>query len=280
MVNSNGNIIKTEQAKLSITNRGFNYGDAVFETIKVVQEKVLFLEDHYFRLMATMRILRLEIPMYFTLDFFKSEILQLIKINNLTKNAVRVKFFVNRKEGGLFMPKSNEIEYLIVTKELFSGDFYTLLDQEYRVDLFKDYYLSSSLISTLKTNNRIVNVVGSIYAAENNFDNCFILNSNKHIVEALNANVFLIRGNCIITPPLKDGCIKGVMRKQIIEIIKKTPEYTIEEKSISPFELIQADELFLTNVISGIVTITQYRRKKFSNQIAKELLKSLNLRIS
>ena len=90
----------------------------------------------------------------------------------------------------------------------------------------------------------------------------------------------MIRGNCIITPPLKDGCIKGVMRKQIIEIINKTPEYTIEEKSISPFELIQADELFLTNVISGIVSITQYRRKKFSNKIAKELLKSLNLRIS
>jgi len=64
MVNINGNIIPEEQAFLSLNNRGFVYGDAVFETLKVIRSKPLFLEDHYFRLMASMRILRMEIKSY------------------------------------------------------------------------------------------------------------------------------------------------------------------------------------------------------------------------
>lgn len=276
MVNINGNIIKKDQAFLSINNRGFAYGDAVFETIKATQNKVLFLEDHYFRLMASMRILRMEIPMNFTLEFFDDEILNLINSSGLTQCSVRIKFIVNRVEGGLFTPKTNAIEYLILTKRL-DNNFYEFYNEDYKVDLFKDYYISPSLISTIKSNNRIINIVGSIYAKENNFNNCLILNTDKNIVEALNANIFLVKGHMIKTPPLQDGCIKGVMRKQIIEIIKSLPDYTLEEVSISPFELQKADELFLTNVISGIQPITHYRKKTYTKEVSKQLLGKLNL---
>ena len=278
MVNINGNIIKKEQATISINNRGFAYGDAVFETIKATQNKILFLEDHYFRLMASMRILRMEIPMNFTLDFFEEEILKLIDSNNLTQSSVRVKFIVNRREDGLYTPKTNDIEYLVFVERL-DADFYEFVDEDYRIDLFKDYYISPSLISTLKTNNRIINILGSIYAKENNFNNCLILNTDKNIVEALNANIFLVKKNMIKTPPLQDGSIKGVMRKQIIEIIKLLPDYTLEESSISPFELQKADELFLTNVITGIQPITHYRKKTYTRDVSKQLLGKLNLRI-
>ena len=118
MINSNGNITKKEQASVSMNNRGFAYGDAVFETIKVIQSKVLFLEDHYFRLMASIRILRMEIPMVFTLEFFENEMLKLIKSNNLAHYPVRVKFMVYRKEGGLYTPKTNTIEYVVFAERL------------------------------------------------------------------------------------------------------------------------------------------------------------------
>lgn len=278
MINSNGNIIKKTQASISINNRGFTYGDTVFETIKVLQNKVLFLEDHYFRLMASLRILRMEIPMNFTMEFFENEILKLIKISNLNSLSVRVKFIVYRSEGGLFMPETNAIEYLVIAEQLYT-ELYEISNENYTVDLYKDNYTSPGLISTLKTNNRIINVVGSIYANENNFNNCLILNTNKHIVEALNANIFLVKDKSIKTPPLQDGCIKGIMRKQIIEIVKLLPEYTIEESSISPFELQKADELFLTNVISGIQPITHYRRKRFSKEVSKKILTELNLKV-
>ena len=278
MINSNGNIIKKTQASISINNRGFTYGDIVFETIKVLQNKVLFLEDHYFRLMASLRILRMKIPMNFTMDFFENEILKLIKISNLNSLSVRVKFIVYRSEGGLFMPETNTIEYLVIAEQLYT-ELYEISNENYTVDLYKDNYTSPGLISTLKTNNRIINVVGSIYAKENNFNNCLILNTNKHIVEALNANIFLVKDKSVKTPPLQDGCIKGIMRKQIIEIVKLLPEYTIEESSISPFELQKADELFLTNIISGIQPITQYRRKRFSKEVSKKILTELNLKV-
>jgi branched-chain amino acid aminotransferase len=278
MVNINGNIIKSEEATLSILNRGFNYGDAIFETIKVSQGKILFWEDHYFRLMASMRILRMEIPMNFTLEFLENQIRNLIQSNDLSDHTIRVKIIVYRDSKGLYLPENNSVKFIVSTKTL-NDDFYQLQEKSNVVDLYKDYYISADLLSTLKTNNRVINVTGSIYSKENDLDNCLLLNNQKHVVEALNANLFLVKGNVIKTPPLSDGCIKGVMRKQIIDIIKLLPDFTIEESSISPFELQQADELFLTNVIMGIQPITKYRKKEYGNSVAKDLLGKLNVKV-
>lgn len=278
MININGNIIEDKNASLSIHNRGYNYGDALFETIKVVHGKVLFLEDHYFRLMASMRILRMEIPMNFTLEFIESEILKTINANELSKDTVRVKYVINRKEGGLYTPNDNNIDYVISVKPL-EEDFYLLRDEDYKVDLYKDFYIASGLLSTLKTNNKLINITGSIYAKENDLANCLLLNTNKNIVEALNSNLFLVKNTTIKTPPLADGCLKGIMRKQIIDIINTTSDYTLEEVSISPFELQKADELFLTNVIWGIQPITRYRKKAYANTVSKDLLRKLNTKI-
>ena len=278
MVNINGHIIKNDDASISILNRGFNYGDAVFETIKVSHSKILFCEDHYFRLMASMRILRMEIPMNFTLEFFENEILNLIEHNDLSDKTVRIKCIIYRDTNGFYLPDNNNVKYIITSKTL-SNEFYLINDNQYVVDLYKDHYVLADLLSTLKTNNRIINVTGSIYANENDLNNCLLLNNNKNVVEGLNSNIFLVKGNTIKTPPLSDGCLKGVMRKQIIEIIKLMPDFAFEEASISPFELQQADELFLTNVIMGIQPITKYRKKEFESNISKKLLGKLNVKI-
>ena len=278
MVNNNGQIINREDASISILNRGFNYGDAVFETMKVSLGKVLFLEDHYFRLMASMRILRMEIPMNFTLEYIEKEILDLIKSNGLFDKTNRVKFIVYRESKGLYLPEKQHIKYLISSNTL-GIDFYQLHNDSYIVDLYKDHYVSPGLLSTLKTNNRIINVIGSIYAKENDLNNCFILNTQKQVIEALNGNVFLVKGNSIKTPPLSDGCIKGVMRKQIIDIVKLMPDFVLEEASISPFELQKADELFITNVITGIQPVSKYRKKEYNSVVAQNLLGKLNVKV-
>ncbi len=278
MVNINGNIIKNEDASISILNRGFNYGDAVFETIKVAHNKILFWEDHYFRLMASMRILRMEIPMNFTSEFLEKQIFDLVQSNNSSTKTIRIKLIVFRNSDGFYLPDNNDVSYVISSKTL-NEDFYHLQENNNVVDLYKDHYVSADLLSTLKTNNRIINVIGSIFAKENDLDNCLLLNTQKQVVEALNANLFLVKGNTIKTPPLSDGCIKGVMRKQIIDIIKLIPDFVFEEASISPFELQKADELFLTNVILGIQPITKYRKKEFDTEVARNLLGKLNVKV-
>ena len=277
MINFNGNILE-ENTILSIENRGYNYGDALFETIKTSFGKILFWEDHYFRLMASMRIMRMEIPMNFTMEYLEEQILSTLESNELLKSSARVKLMVHRNEGGLYTPNSNDVSFIISVKSI-QDNFYILQDGFYEVDLFKDYYVSPSLLSTLKTNNKALNVVGGIYAKENNLHNCLVLNTNKHVIEALNGNVFVVKGQIIKTAPISDGCLKGVMRKQLIDIIKNIPDYKIVEDSISPFELQKADEIFITNVIVGIQPITKYRKKVYLNEVSKNLLQKLNVKI-
>ncbi|WP_299897525.1 aminotransferase class IV [uncultured Aquimarina sp.] len=278
MININGNLLKDNEATLSTANRGYAYGDALFETIRVNSGTILFWEDHYFRLMASMRILRMQIPMKFTPEFLQEEILGLIEENGLSNSSVRVKIIVNRKEGGLYTPATNDIDYSISVKQLTSS-FYTLSEDFYEVTLFKDHYVATDLLSTLKSNNKLVNILGGIFAKENGYNNCLLLNSNKMVIEALNGNLFLIKGNKIKTPPVADGCLKGILRTQLVRIIEKLPEYEIEEASISPFELQKADELFITNVIHGIQPITKFRKKEYNLDIARRLLGVLNAQI-
>lgn len=277
MVNLNGTLVENKKASIAIDNRGFSYGDAVFETLRFSGGKIYFWEDHYFRLMASMRILRMEIPMNFTMEFLEEEISRTIESSQLKYTAVRVKLLVWRKTGGKYTPITNEIEYTISFEKL-EVPFYILSEADYEVELFKDHYITSGLLSTLKTNNRLINILGSIFAKENDYQNCLLLNENKQVVKALNGNIFLVSGDTIKTPPLSDGCLNGILRKQLIAILKMIPDFTLEEASISPFELQKADEIFITNVIQGIVPITKYRKKEFGNSVAKLLLAKLNLK--
>ncbi len=278
MININGTIFEGSEAKLSINNRGFAYGDAVFETIKVNNNKPVFWEAHYFRLMASMRILRMEIPMNFTPEFLETQIQNLVSSLPSKSISNRVKLTVFRNTGGYYTPDSNDVSYIITVSEL-ESDLYQISDAHYEIELFKDYPVAPNLLSTLKTNNKAVNVVGSIYAKENKYDNCLLLNTNKSIIEALNGNVFLVQGNSIKTPPLADGCLKGIVREQLIEIITKSPDYDLIEASVSPFELQKSDEIFITNVIQGIVPVTKFRKKEFISVTSKALLKLLNTKL-
>ena len=277
MINLDGKLVKKENAKLSVLNRGFAYGDSVFETIRVVSGKIMFWEDHYFRLMASMRIMRMEIPSNFSPEFLEEEIKNVIDANDLSTSPVRIKFSVYRLQGGYYTPATREIGYVISTEKM-ENSFYLFNDESYEIELFKDHYVTSGLLSTIKSNNRAVNVLGSIYASENGYDNCLLLNEKKSVVEALNGNLFLVKGTTIKTPPISDGVLNGIIRKQLINILKKTEEYTLEETSISPFELQKADELFITNVAKGIQPVSKYRKKEYAHKVSKELLSKLNVK--
>lgn len=276
MVNYNGNI--QENSAISIeSNRGFLFGDAVFETIKVLDNKVLFLEDHYFRLMASMRICRMEIPMNFTMEFFEEQILKLI--NSLEKsNSFRVRFSVFRNSDGFYTPNANETEFIATAFPL-KNAVYAIEKTNYEVELYKDFFIPKQLLSSLKTNNKMLQITGSIFAKENGFDNCLVLNNEKNVVEALQSNLFMKMGNVILTPPISDGCLNGIMRKQVLEILKNMEGIEVKEASISPFDLQKADELFLTNVITGIQPITKYRKKDFIENFSYEVLVKLNAKI-
>jgi branched-chain amino acid aminotransferase len=273
MINYNGEI-QSSEFLLSNNNRAFLYGDGVFETLKIVNNKILFLEDHYFRLMASMRIVRMQIPANFTLEFIEQEILTLVNQLKIQDSA-RVRFTVFRNDGGFYLPKTRTISYVIQASEL-ENQQYIFSDSDYEVDLYKDFFVSKQLLSTIKTTNKMINITGSIFANENDLQNCILVNNEKNVVEALNGNLFMLMNNKLITPPISEGCLNGIMRKQILQLAKKEENLEVLEEIISPFDLQKADELFVTNVISGIQSITKYRKKEYKKEVAKTLLDKLN----
>lgn len=272
MINHNGQHVSQTAG---YNNRGFRLGDALFETLKVVNSKIYFWEDHYLRLMAAMRIIRMEIPMTFTMEFLETQILQLLQTKNLAHAPVRVRLTVYREGEGHYLPATNTVSYIIEASPLPASP-YTINTTPYTIELFKDHYVTPGLLSTLKTNNRILNIIGSIFAKENQYDNCLLLNQEKNVVEALNANLFIVTGNQVKTPPLTDGCLNGILRKQLLKLVPRLPGYTLHQASVSPFELQKADELFITNVITGIQPVTRYRKKEYRPTLAPLLIDELN----
>jgi len=271
MINFNGELLSQGNIQITTQNRAYKYGDAIFETIKVLPNKVVFWEDHYFRLMASMRMLRMKIPLSFTLEFLEQQILQTVATQEQA-SAYRVRLNVFRKDGGLYLPETNTIDYSIEAAPLVYKT-----KEIYSLDVYKDFYNYSGLLSTIKTNNRMLNTLASIFADENEVDNCILLNEKKGVVEATNGNIFMVKGTVIKTPALTEGCIKGIVRNKVIDIILKNNQYKLEETTISPFEIQKADEVFITNAIIGIQPVTSYKKTTFKTIVGKKMASNLSV---
>lgn len=276
--NLNGYIIRNQHLGISLDNRGLNYGDGVFETLKYSRKRIHFWEDHYFRLMASMRILRMEIPLDFSPEYLEEQIHKTLKVNNLSEQAARVKILVVRKVGGFYTPTNNEPDFLITCQEISESE-YSLNEEGLQIDLYKDHYKLSGLLGNLKTTSAQLYTLAGVYAQENGLGEVLLLNEKKEVIEGLQSNIFILKGDELITPPLQSGCLKGIMRKQIIET---APQIGLEvkEEAFSPFALQKADELWLTNSIKGIQWVGQYRKKTFRSEKAGEMIKRLNVKIA
>ncbi len=275
MINYDGTLLAESATYFNATNRGFSHGDALLETLRIAPGKIFFWEDHYLRLMASMRILRMQIPMNFTMEYLEDQLLNTVKESGLEGSTVIVQFYVFRKTAEKDSVHKNEVSFLISPEEN-TTPFYMSQPEAYTVDLYKDHYVQAGMISTLPTVNDILTTTGEIYAFENGYEDCILLNDAKSVVQTLKGNIFLVNQNQIKTPALSDGCRNGILRKKMIELLGKLPEFSISEESISPFELQKADELFITNIKAGIRSVTHYRKATYKTEVAKELLGKLN----
>ncbi len=272
MINFDGTLHGEDSQIFSTHNRGFTHGDALVEIIRMAPGKIYFWEDHYLRLMASMRLLRMEIPMTFTLEFLEEQLQMTLKASELLNLPALAALYVFRRNGS---SEPNEVSY-VITVSAHTSPFYEAATNDFEVDLYKDHYRQAGMLSNLSTTNRILTTIGQVYARENGYDSCLLLNDQKNVVQALEGNIFWVKDTIIKTPPLSDGCENGVIRKKMMEIIRKVPSYTLEEVSISPFDLQKADELFITNISKGIQPVRQYRKARFQTNVANDLLGKLN----
>ena len=262
-VSLNGKILPGNEPILHAANRGFRYGDALFETIKLKNEKILLAPYHFERLFSGLSLLKVDIPNFFSQEKIISEIIQLCKRNKCEELA-RVRLTVFRSDGGLY-ESSNSLQYLI---ECWSLDESTnnLNENGLVIDIFPDARKSCDKFSNLKSANYLPYVMVALFAKENKLNDCLLLNVHEHICDATIANIFWIKEGTIYTPPLSEGCIAGVMRRYLMEQLKNVKEKICEIKDLE-----EADEIFLTNAIKGIRWVGEFRDKKYPSSGSRDL---------
>jgi len=273
MINLNGSLLPNAQNLFKSGNRAFLYGDQLFETLRFQDGKLLFWEEHYYRMMGGVCMLRMEIPQHLNIEFLENEIIKTLKASNLFECNSRVRLCFYRSDGGFYLPTNRSLEYLIEVDKLIEKPL-SLNNSGLVIDVFHDHYKPNQTISNLKGGNSLVSVLSSIFADENDLDEAIILNLESNICETTASNIFIVTDKHIITPPLSSGCVNGIVRKKIIENASLWG-CSIEEKSMKSFELINADEIFLTNSIKWIQWVGRYKNKSFKNDISAYLFQKL-----
>ena len=277
MINYNGAIIEKADLPSADIARATMYGDAVFETLKMQEGKLFFIEDHYFRLMAGMRILRMPISMDFTPEFFIEQAERLAEEVAIENGRLRIQ--VVRVADGKYTPSEDQSTVWWMELEELESIEYIHSEKGLTVDLFKDHYIQPGLLSTIKSSNSLPYVLGGVYARENNLDAVLMVNDNKMLVEANASNVFVLKGDVLRTATLEDGALRGVFRKNLLNWGKEIG-LQVKEESINPFDLQKADEIWLTNTITGVQWVEKYRKNTYKGDKAKELVALLERKLN
>jgi branched-chain amino acid aminotransferase len=274
MVNINGHIYPNDDALISISNNSLISGDLIFENIIISRNKVLFFEDHYFNLLSSMRILKIKIPMSFTPEFLEEQLLLLYTKSGFVNENILMRILICNNVPSEKNP--NSLKYYIY--DACDIDYTINNFEKYTLDVFKDYFKNTGLLSNLTTNNQLIQRVGLRYCQENDFNDCVVLNNSKTISETLKGNIFMVMNDRVLTPPLKDGSNKNVIRSKIIDIINNDIEgFNVVEESLSVFDIQKSDELFISNINYGIQSVHKFRKKVFTDQTTSLISNKLAL---
>lgn len=267
-INLGGVIVEKANAEIGIQNRAFRNGDAVKEILRFVNGEIIDWEDHYFNLMASMRIYRMNIPLDFTPEFFQERI-NLLAEANQTKSG-KVEFFAFRNDEEDYLKAS--INYLISIEN--SENDWEFLQAENEIDVYKDYAINTAFYSLVNTYRPEENIA-EIYRLENDYADIILLNANKKMARSLRGNIFVVNGETIRTPKKEEGVITSVLRKNFITKINKAEEFKVEEVEIFPFEIQKAEEVFILIDGVGILPITKNRKKEYTLDKTKSIFKYL-----
>lgn len=248
--------ITINQLPTIYNNRSFLYGDSLFETMICQDGKIKFLKDHLLRLKKGMAVLHLFFQKSKEEEFIIEDVNQLILLNNY-ESIVRFRLQVWRKPGGYYTPHSSDVDYLITAEPYQPKPL--VINQ---VGFFKDLFLHPSPYSRFKTGNSLPYILASIDKVKRNLDAILLLDRKKNIAEESSSNIFWERESVFYTPSLNTGCIAGIMRKQVISLLKQE-KYLIEKGKFPASELLSAHSAFLCNV-TGIYPIQRIGTSSFN----------------
>lgn len=244
---------------LPVTNRAFKWGDAVFETMKVARGVLQLASYHFDRLFASLELLQIDTT--FSSVELSDRIAELCTVNGCSDRA-RVRLSVYRNDEGTG-------EYCIEASPL-AEEKVLWNERGWVLDIYPYARKGQDVFANLKTANYLPYVMADRFAVQKELDEALVLNSHGHLCDASKANLFLIRNNSLLTPALHQGCVNGVMRRHVIEEVKKKG-YTVKQAEVSQADLEGAEEVFLTNALQGIKWVQRFRDKEYRSEQTKKL---------
>lgn len=268
-----GEYVNEHQAFIAKDNRAFRLGDGFFESMRVIDGKVLFLENHFSRISDTIKAYKMVAAENFNLELLRNQIQGLLSRNNITKGGrIRITFY--RKSTGYYLPHGDDVSYLIESEPLLENEF-ILNPIGKTVDIFTDFKKDVNKLSIFKSLNAQLYIMAALHSKEKNLDDALIQNNKFAIIESISSNIFIVSNGVLYTPSLTDGCIAGTMRMNIINIALDN-KIKVYECTLNPQNLLAADEIFLTNAVKGIEWVVAYRTKRYYNDMSKKMIQLLN----
>lgn len=236
------------------------FGDGLFETIKIIDGKAVWLTEHLNRLLKGASALYLLTKNNFKKDTAKA-IAELIKRNEIYEGGI-CRIILFRGGEGKYLPDNNEAQLFIEASKSKENGFSTNMEG-LKLGVSKKVTLSWNQFSEFKTLNSLPYIIASLEAKENGFDDLLILDNAGFIVESTSSNVFIEKDGIYYTPSISCGCVDGIARRKFIESLRKK-NVLVKETNLKHEELLNADCMFICNSISGILKIVKFESKKFT----------------
>lgn len=272
-INFNGNIVPADQQILTVANRGFRYGDGLFESMRWMKGELKFAELHSERIRKGFKLLKMDSWSHVDAWFIRERIEELLRRNKTGPDA-RARLTVFRDGEGLYSPGSNKMAFVLEANKVEESS-YMLNDKGLIIGVYDEITKPVNILSNLKTCNSLIYVLAGIYKNQNALDEVLILNNNGFLCESMSSNAFVVYDRKLYTPALNEGCIAGVMRQVVIKLAKENGIELVEAQ-INPDILNEADEVFLTNAAKGIQWVMGYNNKRYFNEVSRFLQEKLN----
>jgi branched-chain amino acid aminotransferase len=272
--NLDGKLFLESENNISVNNRSFRYGDGFFETIKLVDGNIQLKELHFERIATSLATLGFVNAKHFSFDNLEKQIVELATKNN-HQHLGRIRITFYRADAGLYEVTNFHPHILIQSFEL-NETVNKLNENGLVIDVYPLAKKSCDVFSNIKSNNYLQYAMAAIWAKENKINDALLLNSNNSIADSTIANVFIVKNSEIKTPALTEGCVAGVMRKHIIETLKQQ-NIIVAEMPVNIEDIANADEVFLTNAIKGIMWVRQFKDTNYANFETKKIYQKIKL---
>ena len=266
-INLNGKITAAEDVAMPVDNGAFRYGYGLFETMLVQDGVIRLWQHHWERLFAGAEQLFFEQPPLMTEDYLEKEVLKTVWKNELP-DLCRVRLQLFAGSGGLYSRDSKKPGFVIECFPLDESNL-KLNENGLVAGIATGIAKPIDTLKNLKTCNALIYAIAAQQAMANKWNDAIICNTEIRMIESTVSNLFWIKDKTLYTPPLADGCIAGVMRRHILETI------TVKEKSLTIMELLNADEVFLTNAIRRMRWVKNIADSNYGCKQVRELYGSV-----